>query len=252
MSQFDDLNEALAALKSEMRTATSATQAVSRLGDAATAMSRQASTVKTQLKDCETRVSEMEQAIGAANRSIEKLGQKSAEQWKSAVTDVLAGIGTEYVGAVANEVKQISGEFKDSVESLRAECAQRDDASSQHTKAVERRLKACEEQIVLLNKSVSEAHNTISMLDEKSIRQWKESTTTVLNETGREYIDAVASRVKESGEGFSKNIIALRKEWTQREHALRRAKKWIWILSAILILTVIGIAGIVASIILNR
>jgi uncharacterized coiled-coil protein SlyX len=160
MSQFDDLNEALAALKTEMRTATTATQAVSRLGEAADAMGHHATTVEARLKACEDRIAAVDQSIAGVNQSIEALGQKTVSQWKEAITAVLAGSGSEYV-------------------------------------------------------------------------------------------DAVTSQVKEAGEGFSASIAALRAEWSQREQALKRAKKWIWILSSILALLVLGIAGVIASGILS-
>lgn len=161
MSQFDDLNEALAALKTEIKTAATATQAVSRLGEAATAMTKHAGAFEAQLKDCESRITILDQSIAAVNQSVEKLGEKTARQWKEAVTAVLAGSGTEYV-------------------------------------------------------------------------------------------DAVASQVKVAGEGFSKSISALRAEWTQREAALRRAKKWIWILCSVLVIAVCVIAGISAFVFLGR
>lgn len=154
MSQFEDLNQALAALKDEMQTATTATQAVSRLGEAADAMGQHAAAVEARLKACEDRLAAIEQSIAGVDQSIEKLGEKTAGQWKEAITAVLAGSGTEYV-------------------------------------------------------------------------------------------DAVASQVKEAGEGFSESIAALRAEWSQRQDVLNRAKKWIWILSFVLGFTVLGVAVVV-------
>ena len=154
MSQFDDLNEALAALKAEMKTATTATQAVSRLGEAADAMGQHASVVEARLKACEGQIAAIDQSIAGVNQSIENLSTRTLNQWKEAVTAVLAG-------------------------------------------------------------------------------------------SGGEYVDAVASQVKEAGEGFSESIAALRGEWAQREQALKRAKKWIWILSSILAFVVLGIAAVI-------
>lgn len=160
MSQFDDLNEALAALKSEMRTATTATQAVSRLGEAADAMGQHATAVEARLKACEGRIATIDQSIAGVNQSIEGLSTRTVNQWKEAVAAVLAG-------------------------------------------------------------------------------------------SGGEYVDAVASQVKEAGEGFSESIAALRGEWAQRELALKRAKKWIWILSSVLAVLLVGIAAVIASGILS-
>ena len=126
MTQFDDLNEALTALKSEIKSATTVTQAVSRLGAAADAMGQHAESVETQLQACEQRIKAVDESIAGLSKTIETIGEKTVGQWKEAVTTVLAGAGAEYVDAVTSQVKEAGEGFSESVVALRAEWTQRE------------------------------------------------------------------------------------------------------------------------------
>ena len=97
-----------------------------------------------------------------------------------------------------------------------------------------------------IDQSIAAVNKSIENLSTRTLNQWKEAVTAVLAGSEGEYVDAVASQVKEAGEGFSQSIAALRGEWAQREQALKRAKKWIWFLSSTLAVILLGILGFAA------
>jgi chromosome segregation ATPase len=285
MPQFDDLNEALAALKVEMRKATTATQAVTRLGEAADAVGQHVSSVETRLHACEISIAAVDDSILGVNQSIEKLGKQSVQQWKEATTDVLADSGSNYLDAFAIQVKKSGAEFSESVASLNVEWAKREgetaDAMIQHASNVEARLQECEDRIGAVDKSISEVNQSIEKLGKKSAQQWKTATTDVITESGSQYVDAVAKQVKESGAGFTERIASMNVEWAhrlgetadvmiqhassfearfracelsitslsveqaQRESDLKFMKKWMWILNSALAVTLVGIAVVI-------
>lgn len=128
MTQFDDINEALVALQNEMKTATSATQSISRLGVIADKMAQNAAAVDARLQACESRIAAIVPSLSAVNQSIEKLSALTSTQWKDAISSVVAGIGNKFVDAVASQVKTAGADFTSSVDALRAEWVQREQA----------------------------------------------------------------------------------------------------------------------------
>lgn len=128
MSQFDDLNDALAALKEEMKKATTATQAVASLGKAAEAMTRHATTVEARLQACEERMAAIDKSLVKVGQAIQIQSEKTIQQWKEAVAAVLAKTGSQYVDAVTSQVRQAGEGFSESIADFRDEWTRREEA----------------------------------------------------------------------------------------------------------------------------
>jgi hypothetical protein len=128
MPEFDELNKALAALRSQMDKATTATEAINRLGAAADAMQKHAIAVESRLRGCEQGIATVEQAIRDCQGAVTALSSQTTEQWQVATSEVLERCGKAHVSAVATEVKRAGKDFIKSVEELRTEWQQRERA----------------------------------------------------------------------------------------------------------------------------
>ena len=126
MPDFDELNKALAALRSQMDKAGTATEAINRLGAAADTMQKSTVAVESRLQACEKGIAAVEQAVRDCQATVTALSSQTTEQWQTATSDVLDRYGKTHVTAVASEVKKAGKDFSASVEGLRSEWQQRE------------------------------------------------------------------------------------------------------------------------------
>jgi len=126
MTEFNDLNKALAALKSQMDKATTATEVVNRLGAAAAAMEKHATAVETRLGICEQGIAAIEKSINDFQQVVRDLAAHTNQQWQDATQQVLENSGQSYVATVSLGLQKAGTDFSDNVKALRKEWMQRE------------------------------------------------------------------------------------------------------------------------------